>query len=52
VFTGSVAIIRKSCYLEILASHCYGEIDNSNEVDDFEAISARKRLSIAYFGFK
>ena len=51
VFTGSVAVARKSGCLEILAKHRYGEIENSNEVTDFEAISARNRLSIAYFGF-
>ncbi|WP_157470583.1 hypothetical protein [Cyclobacterium amurskyense] len=38
--------------MEILALHRYGEIENSNEVADFEAISARNRLSIAYCGFK
>ena len=48
----SVAIARKSGCLEIFAQHRYGEIENSNEVADFEAISARNRLSIAYFGFK
>jgi hypothetical protein len=47
VFTGSVAIARKSGFLEILAY----EMENSNEVADFEAILARNRLSIAYFGF-
>tara|TARA_R110000737_G_scaffold327062_1_gene341078 strand:- start:262 stop:429 length:168 start_codon:yes stop_codon:yes gene_type:complete len=36
--------------LEILALHRYGEIENSNEVADFKAISARNRMSIAYFG--
>ena len=47
----SVAIARKSGCLEILAQHRYGEIENSNEVADFKAISARNRKSIAYFGF-
>ncbi|WP_339718103.1 hypothetical protein [Cyclobacterium amurskyense] len=51
VFTGSVAIVRKSGCLDILAKHRYGEIESSNEVADFEAISARNRLSIAYFAF-
>jgi hypothetical protein len=51
-FVMSVAIARKSGCLEILAWHRYGEIENSNEVADFEAISARNRLSIAYFGLK
>jgi hypothetical protein len=50
-FMMSVAIERKSGCLEILAWHRYGEIENSNEVADFKAISARNRLSIAYFGF-
>ena len=50
-FVMSVAIARKSGCLEILAQHRYGEIENSNEVADFKAISARNRLSIAYFGF-
>ena len=49
-FVMSVAIARKSGCLEILAQQGYGEIENSNEVTDFEAISARNRLSIAYFG--
>jgi hypothetical protein len=31
VFTGRVAIDRKSGCLEILASHRYGEIENSND---------------------
>jgi hypothetical protein len=47
----SVAIERKSGCLDILALHRYGEIENSKEVADFEAISACNRLSIAYFGF-
>ena len=51
-FAMSVAIARKSGCLEILAQHRYGEIENSKEEADFEAISARNRLSIAYFGFK
>jgi hypothetical protein len=38
--------------LEILAYYRYGEIENSNEVADFKAISARNRMSIAYFGLK
>ena len=50
VFTGSVAIARKSDCLEVLAQRRYGEIENSNEVADFKAISARNRMSIAYFG--
>tara|TARA_R110002124_G_scaffold57700_4_gene161288 strand:- start:13043 stop:13150 length:108 start_codon:yes stop_codon:yes gene_type:complete len=33
-----VAIARKSGCLEILALQRYGEIENSNEVADFEAI--------------
>tara|TARA_R110002124_G_scaffold57700_5_gene161368 strand:- start:46787 stop:46912 length:126 start_codon:yes stop_codon:yes gene_type:complete len=28
-----------------------GRVENSNEVTDFEVISAHNRLSIAYFGF-
>ena len=51
VFTGSVTIARKSGCLEILAQHRYGEIEKSNEPAGFEAISARNRLSIIYFGF-
>tara|TARA_R110002050_G_scaffold80058_1_gene171310 strand:+ start:3044 stop:3223 length:180 start_codon:yes stop_codon:yes gene_type:complete len=48
----SVATARKSGCMEILAKHRYGEIENSNEVADFKAISARNRMSIAYFGIK
>jgi hypothetical protein len=51
-FVMSVAIARKSDCLEILAQHRYGEIENSHEVADFKAISARNRMSIAYFGLK
>jgi hypothetical protein len=43
-------IARKSDYLEIESLHHYGEIENRNQVPDFEAISSRNRSPIAYFG--
>tara|TARA_R110002074_G_scaffold364056_2_gene537447 strand:+ start:418 stop:594 length:177 start_codon:yes stop_codon:yes gene_type:complete len=52
IFRGSYAIARKSVVCIFLTLYCYGEIESSNEVADFEVISARYKLFIAYFGIK
>jgi hypothetical protein len=51
VFTGSVAIARKSGCFQFHHSTAMVKL-KTETIGYFEAISARNRLSIAYFGFK
>jgi hypothetical protein len=47
----TVSAIKSGC-LETEAQHRYGEVENSNVVTDFEAITGRNRIANAYFGLK